>query len=97
MADDDMLAHYSRALDEIFRLRQAAAFEAQTIYIALTYRSVPGKARDALEQARGRLTSSARGQNIYGHLSAEALDMALRGVGAPTTLTRAQWEAEVTE
>jgi hypothetical protein len=90
---EEMLKHYSRALDEIFRLRRALAFEAHiTEGITNLYASLPKGARRELLTHVERMRRAARGEVTHAgidHLLQESLAMA----GAPETLTREQWEA----
>lgn len=92
MSDDDMLAHYSAALDEIFRLRQAAAWEAHMLGWALMYATLPKRVRAQLETAREALAATARGVDRYSELPAESRALAMAAAKAPPTLTRHQWE-----
>lgn len=92
---DGMLAHYSRALDEIYRMRVAAAFDAQVADGLLHgFAGLPKNVRYQLDAMRERLRAAARGESetayaVDGELRARVLDNA----DAPATLTRGQWEA----
>jgi len=94
-ASDDMLAHYSAALDEIYLLRQALAVEAAAVERVLRrYTSLPKGVRTQLGSVLERLVLAARGQTsmAYRDYDADQRHDALRAVGASTTLTRSEWE-----
>ena len=87
---------YSRALDEIFALRQALAYEGAIIEAHLEYRTFP-KSRSAIARAQvERMQRSARGEVLKTYAGKPRLSLqgALRQAGAPATLTRAEWEAD---
>lgn len=92
MTDEDMLKHYSAALDEIYALRLMATFEAQVLDGALLYVTLPKRVRALLEEARTRLRATAHGRAAVGHLSAEERRFVVEMCGAPMTLTRHEWE-----
>jgi hypothetical protein len=88
-----MLTHYSRALDEIYRQRQAAAYEAHVITGVLTFASLPKGARVQLEALRERLWLTARGEDCYDHVDSELRQRVMAIARMPKALTRHQWEA----
>lgn len=91
----EMLDHYSRALDEIYRLRLALAYEASVLEVGLDgYATIAKGMRERLERAAERMKAAARGSEGLTHLAdLRTPDAVLRSVGASSTLTRAQWEA----
>lgn len=93
---DDMLAHYSAALDEIYELRAAMAHEADVLARHLELATFPKSRREAAEQQVDRMNAAARGSAriTYRTTGTEAKQEALRSIGASPTLTRGQWEAE---
>ena len=91
-------AAYFAALDEIWWLRQALAYEAQVVE-AQTF-DIPRLAkcrREILERRVDAMKAAARGgvQRAYADKSSTHLRSAMRLAGASETLTRVQWEAEV--
>jgi hypothetical protein len=90
----DMLAHYSRALDEVFVLRRALAVEARVTAAHLLLKTFPASRRFLAEQQVERMRESARGNAsaAYYHMAGVALQNCLREAGADEGLTRAQWE-----
>lgn len=86
---------YSQALDEIHALRRALAYEAEITAGHLGYRSFPKTRRHIAEDQIERMREAARGQvtTAYAGRPTRSLDRAMREAGAPTTLTRQQWEA----
>jgi len=92
-ANEDMLGHYSHALDEIYRLRVALAYEAHVATSLLTYATLPSGARAQLEDMVDRARAAARGEVAYRRLIDDELrGRILRNAGASETLTRHQWE-----
>lgn len=91
---DAMLAHYSRALDELWRMRVAAACEAHVVAEkVLEFSTLPKAARRLLVEVSHRTAAAARGEVAAAYrTSAEFEQMVMREAGAPPTLTRAQWE-----
>ncbi len=95
LRDGGMLAHYSAALDEIYLLRTAAAFEAQTLQWVLSFSTLPKKVRVVLQNMQGRLKATACGWDAYDYLTAqERYDALANCKGAPMTLTRHEWETK---
>ena len=92
LRDGGMLAHYSAALDEIYRLRVAAAYECRVLENALMYATLPKRVRSRLADARARLEATACGADAHRHVSAESRQIVLRDINAPMTLTRTEWE-----
>ncbi len=90
--DEDLLGHYSAALDEIYALRAALAVEARTTEVHLEYRSFPKSRRAIAEQqiARMRAAATQPARYAYGDVSYRYRE--LKRLGA-VTLTRVQWEA----
>lgn len=93
--DSDMLAHYSAALAEIYRLRIALGHEATVFEAALGYRTLPEGLREQFQRSVESMRAAVRGEEFtYTRmLGPEAQKMVLRLAGAPTSLTRSQWEA----
>jgi hypothetical protein len=94
MTDDDMLTHYSAALDEIFRLRTALAYEAAVIEAHLGLVTFPKSRRDVAEGQVERMKAAASGNALvpYAGVASWALDSARERAGMGK-LTRAMWEA----
>lgn len=91
---DEILAHYSRALDEVYRLRKAAAYEATLLDAHLRWKSLPSTARQAMDRQAQRLYQAARGEaeQAYKAVDGRALREALLDAGAEEGLSRGQWE-----
>lgn len=89
------MRHYSDALNEIFRLRRALAYEAQVARAHLGYKTFPKTRRPFVEEQIERMEACARGmcESVYAGTSSNSLRQALRAAGADETLTRAQWES----
>jgi collagenase-like PrtC family protease len=87
---------YSAALDEIYRLRQALAYEADVV-TAQTDLKLSKRRRSEIDASVERLRAAARGeaQRVYAGTSSLSLRGSLKRAGAPDTLTRWQWEATV--
>ena len=90
------LADYSRALDEIYALRRALAYEAQVLETHLLYKTFPKGRREIAVAQCARMKAAARGlvDAAYVDKGSSTLRSALRLAGAEETLTRAEWEAE---
>lgn len=86
--------HYSRALDEIYRLRIALANEANHVENMATLVTFPRGQRVIALAMVERMRLAARGetQRAYGLLDSAFHKVLLRSAGAPETLTRWQWE-----
>lgn len=94
MSDEEMLKHYSAALDEIYRLRVAAAYEARILANVLDYATLPKRVRNMLQNAHQRHEATACGMVAHGHLTAEQRQTVLQLCNAPMTLTRHEWETQ---
>lgn len=88
------MRHYSRALDEIYHLRIALAFELAINKKISCYSSMPKAVHVELDDQRQRVEQALRsgGSAIYGYLHAAESQTLLRRAGARTTLTRHEWE-----
>jgi len=89
------LQDYSRALDEIYRLRAALAIEAGITESHLDLVTFPKSRRSYAEDQVARMRAAARGdsEQAYGDFDGWAKQSALEQAGASATLTRGQWEA----
>lgn len=98
LSDDNTvpLADYSAALDEIYRLRRALAYEAAVAKAHGEYKTFPKSRRDVLDSQIERMRAAARGNvlDAYRDRPHFALDATMREAGAKTTLTRHAWEQE---
>lgn len=97
-AEEDFLKLYSRALDEIFRLRRALAYEAAITDAHLGLKTFPKSRRRAAENQISRMRDAARGRarNAYAEPKIRAtLALAMQLAEAEDALTRTQFEAEV--
>lgn len=92
---DEALTHYGRALDEIYRLRTALAYEAHLLGGHLSMATFPKTRRASAEAAVRRMNLAAMGkaQDAYAGVERYWLRMAQNNLGI-ATLTRAQFEAE---
>lgn len=92
---NEALAHYGRALDEIYRLRTALAYEAHLLGGHLSMATFPKTRRASAEAAVRRMNLSAMGkaEDAYAGVERYWLRMAQNNLGI-ATLTRAQFEAE---
>lgn len=84
----DLQAHYTRALDEIYILRAALAYEAE---LMSKRHSVRGGPIDS-QANRMRMAANGHVQRAYMAFSAGWSKKALDSAGADTALTRHQWE-----
>lgn len=91
---DEMLNHYSRALDEIHRLRAALAYEARVTEAHLNYATFPKTRRDHAAAQVERMRAAARGEaaSTYADVSSLSLQHTMREAGASASLTRSEWE-----
>lgn len=89
------MSHYSRALDEIYRLRTILAYEAMvTDAHHEGYKTSPkSRKRSVVEQAE-RMRRAARGDTLAVFNGISYPKQALQDAGAAQTLTRAAWEAD---
>ena len=90
--NDAELAHYSAALDEIYRLRAALAYETEVLSAHLDYKTFPKSRRGYAEAQVVRMRAAAQGDQAS-HLDISGFVMRAAskeaGVGS---LTREQWE-----
>jgi hypothetical protein len=94
MTNEEM-KHYSAALDEIWWLRQALAYEAQVIEAqALDIPRLAKGRREILERRVESMKQAARGEVIQAYADRKSFSLrnAMKLAGAPETLTRHQWE-----
>lgn len=87
---------YFDALDEIWRLRQALAWEAGAIEADIGMKSFPKSRRQIAAERIDRLRAAARGESerAYAGVSSIFLRNAMQRAGASETFTRHQWEVE---
>jgi hypothetical protein len=85
---------YFDALDEIWLLRRALAYEAAATAAHLSYKSFPKSRREVAENQIERMRESARGraQPAYSGVHTVSLRSAMEAADAPTTFTRHDWE-----
>lgn len=95
--EEQILAYYSAALDEVYRLRRALAAEARVTEAHLTLKSFPKSRRRFAESQVDRMRQAARGdaEAAYAGHESWVLDSAAKDAGMPQTLTRSQWEREI--
>lgn len=94
----EMLVAYSAALDEVYALRRALAFEASVVEAhTLDLRSIGKNRRHQLERAVERMRGAARGESStsYAGVNHRSLDRAMERAGGSNLLTRASWEASL--
>lgn len=91
-----MLRAYSAALDEVYALRRALAYESQVVAAQTLDISRLGKnRREMLQRSIDRMANAARGNvGVYAATSRRSLDSAMKVVGGSNLLTRWTWEAE---
>jgi hypothetical protein len=86
---------YSAALDEIYALRRALAYEATVLNVHLDYKTFPKSRRRFAEEQRVRMTAAACGdRSRYSDVSSLSLRHAMDQVGASQTMTRHEWETQ---
>lgn len=92
-----MNEHYSRALDEIYRLRALMAYEARVVDANLHFKSLPKHCRESMERQKVRMQRAAQGKAsmVKANISWVGIRDALREAGAEEGLTVQQWEEEV--
>lgn len=93
-----MLAAYSAALDEVYALRRALAFEASVVEAnTLDLKALSKRRRHQLTQAVERMRGAARGEAAaaYAEVNPRSLDQAMIRAGGSNVLTRASWEASL--
>jgi hypothetical protein len=93
--NDEEMAHYSAALDEIFRLRTALAYEAGVTEVHLSYKTFPKTRRPIASEQTRRMRDAAIGhsEHAYGGVHSASLRIARKDAGM-NGLTRWQWESE---
>jgi hypothetical protein len=94
----DMPRYYSAALDEIYELRAALAYEAMQQRGSLELKTLPKSVREASRAAVSRMEATARyGTRGRAHSTDERFRRQglLKDVGASGLLTRDMWEREV--
>lgn len=96
--DVDLMEAYSAALDEIYALRRALAYEARVVEAQTLDISRLGKnRREHLERAIERMQHAARGavSIAYAGTSRRSLESCMEHAGGSNRLTRSQWEASL--
>lgn len=94
-----MLAEYSAALDEVYALRRALAYEARVVEAhTLDIPRLGKNHREHLERAIERMKGAARGESatVYAGTNRRSMDQCMEEAGVSETLTRAEWEARHT-
>jgi hypothetical protein len=101
MSEQGIDPNYSKALDEIFRMRREAAASAYFVLLVLDQTpkgSLTALRRTILQDEADRLRGLARGEarSVEAEREATYADYTefMSDAGAPHALTRAQWEAE---
>lgn len=89
--NQEMLRHYSRALDEIYRLRQALAYEARVVEAHLDLKSFPRSRRRFAEDQVKRMRRAAVGEFFRAYGGQRYLENELNQLDGQG-LTRARWE-----
>jgi hypothetical protein len=91
------MVELSAALDEIYRLRRAMAYEAAVSSDSLYYATLPKTIRRATRAQVDRMRAAANGYtaSAYKPIGDATLRGALRDAGAPETLTRAAFVEEI--
>lgn len=86
----------SRALDEIWHLRRALAYEAAVNEAHLQLKTFPKSRRQIVLGQIERMREAARGAVLraYAGLHTQSIDGAMDRAGAEPTLTRGQWERQ---
>ena len=89
-----LMSHYSAALDEIYRLRRALAYEASVNLVHLDYKTFPKTRRGIASEQVTRMQAAARGdaERVYAGVGYLSLRHAFMQAGAPEVFTRATWE-----
>jgi hypothetical protein len=98
MTDEIQMKYYSAALDEIYRLRRALAYEARVVEAQTLDVQALGKNRRAhIKESVDRMRKSVQGhaEAVYAGLDRSSLRMALEQTRGTSLLTRAMWEDEV--
>lgn len=87
---------YSAALDEVWNLRKALAYEACAVEADLTLKSFPKSRRALAENRVERMRRAAQGEVLpaYSGSSTQMLQQGLAEAGAGPTMTRYEWEEQ---
>lgn len=87
---------YSAALDEIYMLRRAMAYEADVLEVHLDYKTFPKTRRKIAEDSVKRMRAAARGWGGHSWAGTSYLSLrsAFKKAGARETLTRHDWEKD---
>jgi hypothetical protein len=97
-ATDALLPYYGAALDEIYRLRAALAYESHVLKAHLELKTFPKSRRSLAGEQVSRMRATARyGTQGRRHATNLFFDSktALEDAGASDVLTRDMWEREV--
>lgn len=96
MDDGETFELLSLALDEIYRLREALAYEAGGIVAHAEYKTFPKSRRIVAAEQIMRMRQAARGEArvAYAGESSAHLRGALRSAGAGETFTMNDWRNE---
>jgi hypothetical protein len=89
---DEELRHYSAALDEIWRLRTALAYEAHVISSRLANRPAPKSGKSPAQHQVDRMRSAARGDADSHEGIPSRVKTQARYLADMDGLTRWQWE-----
>lgn len=89
--------YYSAALDEIYFLRRALAYERMYQRAYLDFLTLPKGVRNRVDVAMARIKLALRYglREAYKDVSEQSWNWSIRSAGMPQTLTRYQWEDEV--
>lgn len=94
MNDEDILGHYGRALDEVYRLRRQLAYEASVLEVHLGYATFPKSRRGIAEDQVERMRQAARGEpGVLTGIADGSLRLCMQEAEAAETLTRSAYEA----
>lgn len=90
------ISEHSEALDEIYRLRAAAAVDARVIETLFDYRTLPKAAKQKLTDVVNRLRAAARGdaERAYAGFNSRSRTFALESAGTNGFLNRHSFKAE---
>lgn len=94
MSEDDLLEHYSAALDEIYRLRCLLEYNADVLQAHLWLKTFPKSRRPIAEMQVERMRRASEGESrdVYNEVYQESIGFR-RAVGR-RTLTRTDWELD---
>lgn len=95
---EQMMRAYAAALDEVFALRRALAYESRVITAQTLDVKALGKGRrEQVEKSVERMAQAAQGNVARGYAgtSRRSFELAMDEVGGSNFLTRASWEQEV--